>query len=1018
MPNIRINKVIRDLNVGLPTLIEFLQKRGIEVEKNPNAKISLQALIISVEEFGKDWKKEDREALIAKYDSSKTATSKTFASKREEGKENVPDENKGKSLDSDKKDITKEEETIGEQESLVKTPKVGLTIKGHIDLNPSKRKHAAASLGKKEDEAQPSEPFLEKEYSVVQESLKEEEKDEKTKENTPSTTSFPKESEEKDSESHLETNSINTIEKEDNSKESQERETQTNEVTPKETIEEIKAYQDVKQVKEEGGSTEEKKTKKEEKNDPAIDIASSDTASSEDTDAVFRLHDNTPKMGVKVIGKVDLSTIESPSRTSRKGEDRKKRKRINRKKVDIEKEKSSIAEERRSTSPSDRGGKSGGSQAVKQEKGRKAKRQQKLQSKPEISQEEIQKQIKETLAQMQSRTRKTSNQAARYRRDKRDAHRRELDELERVQSEDRTIQLTEYVTANDLAQMIEVPVTDIITMCFNIGMMVSINQRLERETIDLILEEYGYDPEYVEARVLDSIQVEEDSEEDLQPRAPIVTVMGHVDHGKTSLLDAIRNTSVISGEAGGITQHVGAYSVTLENGRKITFLDTPGHEAFTAMRARGAKVTDIVIVVVAADDGVMPQTKEAINHASLAGVPIIFAINKVDKPHANPDKIKEELSTMNYLVEDWGGKYQSQDISAKKNIGIHDLLEKVLLEADMLDLKANPDKRAAGTVIESTMEVGRGYTTKVLIQEGTLRMGDHILAGTFYGRVKALFNERGQSVKSVGPSDPVVVLGLNGAAQAGETFNVLETEQEVRDIAAKRTQLQREQRERMQKVPTLENLGQRIADGNVKELNIIVKGDVDGSVEALSDSIQKLSTEEIRVNVIHKAVGQISDSDVMLATASDAVIIGFQVRPAATARRLAESEGVEIRTYSIIYTALDEVKAAMEGMLSPEIKENITANLEVLETFKITKVGTIAGCMVKEGKISRQDKVRLIRDGIVKYDGHLGSLKRYKDDAKEVVSGLECGLNIENYNDIQVGDTIEAYEEIMIKKKL
>ena len=736
----------------------------------------------------------------------------------------------------------------------------------------------------------------------------------------------------------------------------------------------------------------------------------------EEDSNIFRLKSETPTVGVKVVGVVDLSTLGNTGRGSKSNEKgRKKRNRIGgAQKVDVSKVQVT-GDEKKDKHPKDKNA----ARPPKQEVGRKAKRKQAAPPpKPEVTQEDIQKQIKETLAQMQSKKNKGTAQAAKYRKDKREAHRREQDELEKMQSEDRTLRLTEYVTANDLAQMIDIPVNDIIMLCFNLGMMVSINQRLEKETIDLILDEYGYEPVYVEAQVLDAIQEEEDNEEDLLPRAPIVTVMGHVDHGKTSLLDSIRNTDVISGEAGGITQHVGAYSVKLKNGRKLTFLDTPGHEAFTAMRARGAKVTDIVIIVVAADDGVMPQTKEAINHASLAGVPIIFAINKVDKPHANPEKIKEELANLNYLVEDWGGKYQSQEISAKKGTGIYELLEKVLLEADILELKANPNKRAAGTVLESTMEVGRGYTTKVLIHEGTLRVGDHILAGIHYGRVKALFNERGANVESVGPSDPVKVLGLNGAVQAGEAFNVLETEQEVREIASKRTQLKREQRERTQRIPTLESLGQRIAEGKVQELNVIVKGDVDGSVEALSDSIVKLSTDEIRVNVIHKAVGQISDSDVILASASDAVIIGFQVRPAASARRLAENEGVEIRTYSIIYTALDDVKQAMEGMLSPEIKERVTANLEVRETFRITKVGTIAGCVVKDGKISRTDKVRVIRDGIVVFSGALGSLKRFKDDVKEVGNGFECGLNIDNFNDIAVGDIIEAYEEFEVKKKL
>ena len=583
------------------------------------------------------------------------------------------------------------------------------------------------------------------------------------------------------------------------------------------------------------------------------------------------------------------------------------------------------------------------------------------------------------------------------------------------------MKLTEFVTANDLANMMDVPVTEVIGTCMSIGIMVSINQRLDAETINIVADEFGFQTEYVSADVVEAIkadEAEDDNEEDWVSRPPIVTVMGHVDHGKTSLLDNIRNANVIAGEAGGITQHIGAYNVKLPNGRRITFLDTPGHEAFTAMRARGAKVTDIAIIIVAADDSVMPQTIEAINHASGAGVPIVFAINKIDKPHANPDKIKEELANMNYLVEDWGGKYQSQEISAKKGIGVEELLEKVLLEADLLDLKANPKKRAVGTIIESSLDKGRGYVSTVLVENGTLKTGDIVLAGTHHGRIKAMFNERNQRVEKAGPSEPVLILGLNGAPQAGDTFNVLETEQEAREIANRREQLQRELGLRTQKMLTLDDIGRRIAVGNFQELNVIVKGDVDGSVEALSDSLIRLSTEEIQVNVIHKAVGQISESDVVLAAASNAIIVGFQVRPSLAARKNAEKEGVEIRLYSIIYDAIEEVKSAMEGMLSPEIKEEITAYVEVLQTFKISKVGTVAGCMVKEGKIKRSNKIRLIRDGIVIYSGELGSLKRFKDDAKEVVAGQDCGLNITNFNDIQVGDMIEAYEETEIKKTL
>ena len=566
--------------------------------------------------------------------------------------------------------------------------------------------------------------------------------------------------------------------------------------------------------------------------------------------------------------------------------------------------------------------------------------------------------------------------------------------------------------------MMNVPINNVIATCMNLGVMVSINQRLDAETINIVAEEFGFRTEFVSAEVVEAIASEEDTEDELQSRPPIVTVMGHVDHGKTSLLDYIRNANVIAGEAGGITQHIGAYNVKLADGRHITFLDTPGHEAFTAMRARGAKVTDLCIIIVAADDNVMPQTVEAINHASAAGVPIVFAINKIDKPAANPDKIKEELAAMNYLVEDWGGKYQSQDISAKKGIGVDELMEKVLLEAELLELKANPDRKATGSIIESSLDKGRGYVATMLVQNGTLRVGDIILAGTHYGKVKAMFNERNQRIKEAGPAEPALILGLNGAPTAGDTFNVMDSEQEAREIATKREQLQRELGLRTKKILTLEDIGRRRAIGNFQELNIIVKGDVDGSIEALSDSLIKLSTEEIQINVLHKAVGEISESDVTLAAASDAIIIGFQVRPSLAARREAEREGVEIRLYSVIYQAIEEVKDAMVGMLAPEIKEEVIGTAEVLQTFKISKVGTIAGCLVREGKIKRNSKVRVIRDGIVRYTGDLGSLKRMKDDVKDVLTGYECGLNIAGYNDIKEGDIIECYEEVEVKKTL
>ncbi len=636
--------------------------------------------------------------------------------------------------------------------------------------------------------------------------------------------------------------------------------------------------------------------------------------------------------------------------------------------------------------------------------------------KQEVSEEDVAKQVKETLARLTS---KGKSKTSKYRKDKRDmANSRMQEQEDREMADSKVLKITEFVTANELASMMDVSVTQVIATCMSIGIMVSINQRLDAETINLVAEEFGYKTEYVSAEVAQAIVEEEDAEEDLEPRAPIVTVMGHVDHGKTSLLDYIRKANVIAGEAGGITQHIGAYNVKLEDGRKITFLDTPGHEAFTAMRARGAKVTDVVIIIVAADDNVMPQTKEAINHAMAAGVPIVFAINKIDKPTANADKIKEELAAMNFLVEEWGGKYQSQDISAKKGLGVNDLLEKVLLEAEMLDLKANPNRKATGSIIESSLDKGRGYVATMLVSNGTLRVGDIVLAGTAYGKVKAMFNERNQRLKEAGPSEPVLILGLNGAPAAGDTFHVIDTEQEAREIANKREQLQREQGLRTQKMLTLDEVGRRLALGDFHELNIIVKGDVDGSVEALSDSLIKLSTEQVQVNVIHKGVGAISESDVSLAAASDAIIIGFQVRPSNAAAKMAENEGVDIRKYSVIYDAIEEVKAAMEGMLAPEVKEQVTATIEVREVFNITKVGLVAGAVVKTGKVKRSDKARLIRDGIVIFTGSINALKRFKDDVKEVGTNFECGISLTNCNDIKVGDIIESYEEIEVKQTL
>ncbi len=637
--------------------------------------------------------------------------------------------------------------------------------------------------------------------------------------------------------------------------------------------------------------------------------------------------------------------------------------------------------------------------------------------KVEPTEEEVQKQVRETLEKLQGKSNK--GKGAKYRREKRDLHRQQTaQELEQQELESKILKVTEFVTVNEVATMMNVSTTEIISACMSLGIMMTMNQRLDAETLSIVAEEFGYEVEFVTAEIEESIEVAEDAPEDLKPRAPIVTVMGHVDHGKTSLLDHIRQENVIAGESGGITQHIGAYGVTLEDGQKITFLDTPGHEAFTAMRARGAQVTDIAIIVVAADDDIMPQTKEAISHAQAAGVPIVFAINKIDRPTANPDKIKEGLAGMNLLVEDWGGKIQSHDISAKTGQGVNDLLEKVLLEAELLELKANPDKLANGTVVEAFLDKGRGYVSTILVQEGTLEIGDYVLAGTHSGKIKAMQDERGKNVKKVGPATPISILGLDGAPQAGDKFNVLEDEREAKSIASKRSQLQREQSVRTQRHITLDEIGRRIALGDFQELNIILKGDVDGSVEALTDSFQKLSTDEIQVNIIHKGVGAITESDVLLASASDAIIIGFNVRPMGNARDIADKEEIDIRTYSIIYDAINDLKDAMEGMLSPEMKEEVTGNAEIRETFKISKIGTIAGCMVTSGKIFRNSQIRLIRDGVVIFTGELASLKRFKDDVKEVAKGYDCGLQVKNYNDIKEADIVEAFQEIAVKKTL
>ena len=988
---IKLIQVQRKLNVGINTVVEFLRKKGFEVEdNNPNTRIGDEQYALLVKEFGKDLPNGGRE------------------------RERVVPERPHREASSVKEEKSSEIKTVIPEEFRPK-----IVTKGRIDLD---RPHKKVQEVQHQPVSVPVEKKVEKPVEAA---------------TAAKTADAPVE--------EVKTPEVKAPEVEIPEVKIPEMKQQPEEIKEEKVIVVEKEPAEVMKPE----PVQEPKTANVESTTATAEPAAS--AGNDSDEGLFRL--NTPKFEskIKVTGKIDLNALNQSTRPKKKTkEERKKEREDKREKFAGNKAGQQSGNGLFNKGPKDGTARPGapvkpgeGGTDAKKKRNRIKKdrvdvnntpgtnarpsrpnddRKPRLRKpvKAEISEEDVQKRVKETLARLTNKGNK-NNKGAKYRRDKRDAiQKREHELMEQEEMESKVLKLTEFVTANDLANMMDVPVTQVIGTCMSIGIMVSINQRLDAETINIVAEEFGFQTEYVSAEVVEAIKADEedDNEEDWVARPPIVTVMGHVDHGKTSLLDNIRNANVIAGEAGGITQHIGAYNVKLQSGRRITFLDTPGHEAFTAMRARGAKVTDIAIIIVAADDNVMPQTVEAINHASAAGVPIVFAINKIDKPHANPDKIKEELANMNYLVEDWGGKYQSQEISAKKGIGVEDLLEKVLLEADLLDLKANPKRRAVGSIIESSLDKGRGYVSTVLVENGTLKVGDIVLAGTHFGRVKAMFNERNQRIEKAGPSEPALILGLNGAPQAGDTFNVLETDQEAREIANRREQLQRELGLRTQKMLTLDDIGRRIAVGNFQELNVIVKGDVDGSVEALSDSLIRLSTEEIQVNVIHKAVGQISESDVVLAAASDAIIIGFQVRPALPARRLAEKEGVEIRLYSIIYDAIEEVKSAMEGMLSPEIKEEITANVEVLQVFKITKVGTIAGCMVREGKIKRSNKVRVIRDGIVVHSGELESLKRFKDDVKEVVAGLDCGLNIVNYNDIQVGDIIEAYEETEIKKTL
>ena len=963
----KLNKIAKELNVSVPTIIDFLRKKNITVDENPNTRIEDNVADMLTAAFASDKNLKNRSAQIAEE-------------RKETRQHQRAAEQKPAQPAAQEPRLT----TVQKPRSL---GKINLEAKG----NPVAPKPAPAPAPEKKQETAAPAPVQ----------AKPEEKKPEAPKPAPVAEKKP---------------------------------------TQPAPAAKAPVADDKKPAKEQQAPAAPKAQHADEKPAAKPEKAEEKPAAAPGSEPeVFTLERSTPAPALKIVGSIDLSSMNLNTRPKKRGKDdrrnkngqnaqgatgaegdRKKRRRITGKeKVDIEKAGKQAADNRgenRRGGNNNGGGNNGGGQRNnggdnRRGDNRRGNKQPQRPVQPEVNEEDVQKQVRETLARLTSKD-KGLKKGAKWRKEKREAnaaHERELHQAELAES--KVLKITEFVTANELAVMMDVPVNNVIATCMNIGMMVSINQRLDAETINIVAEEFGFSTEYVSAEVSDAIAQEEDREEDLESRPPVVTVMGHVDHGKTSLLDYIRKANVIAGEAGGITQHIGSYNVTLSDGRHITFLDTPGHEAFTAMRARGAKVTDLVIIIVAADDAVMPQTVEAINHASAAGVPIVFAINKVDKPHANPDKIKEELAAMNYLVEDWGGKYQSQDISAKQGLGVDELMEKVLLEAELLDLKANPHRRAVGTIIESTLDKGRGYVANVLVQNGTLHVGDIVLAGNNFGRIKAMFNERNQRIKEAGPAMPALILGLNGAPAAGDTFNVLETEQEAREIANKREQLAREQGLRTTKLLTLEDIGRRRAIGNFQELNIIVKGDVDGSIEALSDSLIKLSTDEIQINVLHKAVGEISESDVTLAAASDAIIIGFQVRPSVAARRAAERDGVQIRLYSVIYQAIEEVKDAMAGMLAPEIKEEVTGTAEVLETFHVSKVGTIAGAMVREGKIRRGCKLRLIRDGIVRYTGDLGSLKRFKDDVKEVSSGFDCGISIAGYNDIKVGDMLEAFEE-------
>ena len=1047
--SIKLFSLAKELNIGVNSLVAFLHDKGKEVDNNPNTRITEDEFNLILRGFTPTFDEETVGRAKKKFLRSKSAPK---AKAEEPAQTAKPEANNAEEQPTEAKaSAAKKEKAEPDIPTAASTSQVNVV--GRIELdkhnNPVSASTTKASAATQEEPTKTkaaTKTSKAKSTTTSKQKAATQEKPAKTKASTTAEqpkAATPAKETKKATETKETKSEAKSVESTKPSAEasSKEKETDTSkesapvaskEPTPSESKpiaakeEPVKAEPKQKAAEQPVAVAQEPAAKEPQTPAPKAGVPTETTTETkgEDETEIFRIAKKEDEPQLKVVGKIDLSSFSSSrSRKSSKDKEssRRKRKRISSGAVDVKSEGAKIQD--------DRSGKKGGRSAAPQRgerparnerrTGRKSRRQEPVLT-PEEQDELRAKQVKETLARLNNKQ-TVFGRAAKSRREKREARRAEFEREQELSTQDeKVLKLTEFVTVSDLANMMNVPVTDVISTCMSIDMMVSINQRLDAETINIVAEEFGYETEFVSANVVEAISADEepDKPEDLEPRPPVITIMGHVDHGKTSLLDCIRRSDVTAGEAGGITQHIGAYNVTLSDGRRLTVLDTPGHEAFTAMRARGAQITDIVVIVIAANDAVMPQTIEALNHASAAGVPIIFAINKIDVSGANPDKIREQLAGMNYLVEDWGGKYQVQEISAKKNIGIPDLLDKIFLEAELLELKANPHRRASGSVIESSLDKGKGYLASVLIQKGTLHIGDYILAGSYYGRVKAMYNEYNKRVDTAGLSTAVSILGFNGAPTAGDDFNVMETEQEARELAVKREQLQREQGLRTQKMLTLDDIGRRIAVGNFQQFNLIIKGDVDGSVQALANSLIELSTKEIQVSVIHQGVGQITESDIQLATASDAVIIGFQVRPSAQARKLAEQEGVEIRTYSIIYDAIEDVRDALEGMLSPDIREQVTANLEVLQTFKVSKIGTIAGCMVTDGKIKRTDKVRVIRDGVVIHTGQLESLKRFKDEAKEVVSGLECGINIKNYNNIEVGDIIESFEEIEVRRKL